>query len=170
MTRLQTLLLFMSLPILLLISQSCEKDQGPFIVTPPNTAPQDTNTNKDTTKTPVDTTDTNKPIVIPEPTQYSYLISFNTHVKPILQTNCMGSTCHNPKHPDGLDLRPQAAYNSIWLNGKNAPYVDTLQPKNSILYLHLVGIRTPMPKDLPKLAQGKIDTIYTWIAQGAYNN
>jgi hypothetical protein len=145
---------------------SCEKDQGPYYVNPSTI--DTTKLPTDTNKTPNDT-DTTSPIVIPKPTLLSYTVEFNAHIKPIIQTNCMGQGCHNPSHP-ALDLRPQVAYKQLLTDGKNAPYVDTLEPAKSIIYLHLVGIRLPMPKDRPKLPQEDIDKIYTWITQGAKNN
>lgn len=155
-----------AIPAVVFLSISCEKDKGPFIIKPANIPIQPTDTNKN----PTDTTDTTPPPpVIPEPTSLSYTVSFESEIKPIIKANCMGQGCHNPMHPS-LDLRLQVAYNQLLFDGKNAPYVDTLEPKKSIIYLHLVGIRLPMPKDRDKLQQSDIDIIYSWIAQGAKKN
>lgn len=137
-------------PALLLFS--CAKDEGPFV--------NNTNTGNTITDTTI--------ITIPEPTVYSYPISFGTDVKPIFPASCVMG-CHNPQHPK-LDLRPPVAYDQLLTDGASAPYVNVTDPKLSILYLHLVGIYTPMPLDNPKLPQGQIDTIFTWISQGALNN
>lgn len=136
---------------------SCEKDEGPFVKKTMVVTPVDTTTKQDTII-----------ITIPEPTVYSYSISFGTHVKPVFQASCLMG-CHNMNHPY-LDLRPPVAYNELLTTGASAPYVNVSMPKQSILYKHLVGIYTLMPKDASKLPQGKIDTIYTWISQGALNN
>jgi hypothetical protein len=140
---------FSVLAIILMIS--CAKDEGPFVR--------------------VSTSNTNKPndsIKIIEPTVLPFTIRFNDHIKPIFRSNCIQG-CHSPSHPK-LDLRPPVAYNQLLTLGKSAPYVNPAEPKKSILYLHLVGIRLPMPKDKPKLSQATIDTVYTWISQGAANN
>jgi hypothetical protein len=144
--------------ILSIIIFSCAKDEGPFIKKSITPIPQDT------TPTPQDTT----PTTMPEPTVFPYTISFNTDVKPIFPASCVQG-CHNPNHPK-LDLRPNVAYNQLLTAGVSAPYVNVPMPKQSILYLHLVGVYTLMPKGGPKLSQGKIDTVYTWITQGALDN
>ncbi|GIK70704.1 MAG: hypothetical protein HND27_01160 [Bacteroidetes bacterium] len=151
-------LIFISL--LSLIAFSCAKDEGPFVkkMALPLPKPQDT------VPSPTDTT----PTTIPEPTVFPYTILFNTDVKPIFPANCVQG-CHNPQHPK-LDLRPNVAYKQLLTDGFSAPYVNVSVPKQSILYLHLVGIYPLMPKNGQKLSQGKIDTIYTWISQGALDN
>ena len=136
---------------LIILIISCAKDKGPLV--------------RKTTNAP------NKPIDsinIPEPTILPITISFNNHIKPVFKNNCIQG-CHNPSHPK-LDLRPPVAYNQLLTLGKSAPYVNPAEPKKSILYLHLVGIRHPKPKDKPKLQQAAIDTVYTWIYQGAAND
>ena len=134
---------------------SCEKDSGPYI-----------------TDIPIEEISNNDTIVtgptIPDPTIFSYTISYGTHIKPMLSQNCV-QACHNPQHPK-LDLRQNVSYAELLTDGFSAPYVNTLTPNQSILYLHLVGIYTLMPQGGPKLSQGKIDSVYTWIAQGALNN
>lgn len=143
--------------LLFLFLISCEKDEGPFVKKTIVVTPVDTSGNQDTVI-----------ITIPEPTVYTYSISFGSHVKPVFQTSCIMG-CHNMNHPY-LDLRPPVAYNELLSTGASAPYVNVSMPKQSILYKHLVGIYTLMPKDASKLPQGQIDTIYTWISQGALNN
>jgi hypothetical protein len=136
---------------------ACAKDEGPFIKKTPSVPVTDTLPNNNDTV-----------ITIPEPTVYTYSIGFSTHVKPIFQASCIMG-CHNSNHPY-LDLRPPVAYNELLTTGASAPYVNTGMPKLSVIYKHLVGIYTLMPKGGPKLPQGKIDTVYTWISQGALNN
>lgn len=140
-----------------LLFVTCTKDEGPFVQKTIVIPPIDTGGNQDTLI-----------ISIPEPTVYSYTIGFNTHVKPVFQASCIMG-CHNMNHPF-LDLRPPVAYNELLTMGTNAPYVNVSAPKQSTLYKHLVGIYTLMPKNGQKLPQGKIDTVYTWISQGALNN
>ena len=130
---------------------SCAKDEGPFVV-------------KDAMG-PLDPIPSNG---IPDPTVFSYPISFASDIKPIFQASCLQG-CHNPNHPT-LDLRPSVAYNQLTSLGVNAPYVNATNPESSSLYLHLVGVYTPMPKNNAQLSQGLIDTVYTWIYQGTLNN
>lgn len=151
-------ILFIALFLLLFsLFFSCEKDSGPYVAAIEIVA--------DTTK--IDTNGTGQP-TIPEPTIYSDSIFYGTHVKPVFQQSCV-QACHNPQHPK-LDLRPSVSYAQLLTDGLNAPYVNITNPEQSSLYLHLAGVYTLMPQGGPKLSQGKIDTIYTWIAQGALNN
>lgn len=144
----------------ILFQPSCSKDEGPFILDPENTINNSDTTNlKDTTNNQDSTT---------TPTIYPYTIKYDVHVKPMLALNCVQG-CHNRSHAK-LDLRPKVSYRQLLTDGVSAPYVDTAQPQNSIIYNHLTGKYTLMPKDGPPLSQGKIDTIYTWISQGAKNN
>jgi hypothetical protein len=128
---------------------SCDKDSGPYIIEIPN----EEGTNNDTTTTPT----------VPDPTVFSYSISYGSDIKPLLQQNCVQS-CHNSQHPK-LDLRPQVSYDQLLTDGFSAPYVDIINPNQSLLYLHLAGIYTLMPQGGPQLSQGKIDSVYTWISQ-----
>ena len=131
---------------------SCAKDEGPFVKYIP----------------PVNDTVPDVQDSIPAPTAYSYTISFWTDVKPIFTGNCV-MMCHNMEHPK-LDLRPPVAYDQLLTDGSSAPYVIPMAPAPSNLYLHLNGEYALMPQGGSKLSQGKIDTVYTWIAQGALDN
>lgn len=149
-------ILFITLFLLLFsLFFSCEKDSGPYIIE----IPKEEKSNNDTIITDP---------IIPTPTVYPYTISYETHVKPVFQQNCI-QACHNPQHPK-LDLRPSVSYAQLLTDGFSAPYVNITNPNQSILYLHLAGVYTLMPQGGPKLSQGQIDTVYTWIAQGALNN
>ncbi|MFP5470249.1 MAG: hypothetical protein ACLGGV_01515 [Bacteroidia bacterium] len=153
------LITIFSLGLLIFIS-SCAKDEGPF-------APLvSSNTNSDIQDSILDSILDSE--TIPEPTVYSYTISFNNDIKPLFKASCVHG-CHNPNHPK-LDLRPPVAYDQLLTDGFSAPYVNSSLPKSSSLYLHLIGTYTLMPKDAEKLSQGKIDTVYTWISQGTLNN
>lgn len=136
---------------------ACEKDQGPYILTPLVVEDTTTTTPPPPPPPPMDT-----------PTVFTYTISYGTDISPMLQQNCV-QACHNQNHPK-LDLRPQASYNQLLTDGVSAPYVNTTTPIQSLLYLHLAGVYTLMPEGGPALSQGKIDSVYTWISQGALNN
>lgn len=138
------------------VLSSCEKDIGPYIA------------ESDSTLLPIDTSSNPQQDTIPDPTIFPYTISYNNHIKQMLAQNCV-QACHSPQHPK-LDLRPPVSYDQLLTDGFSAPYVNTTSPDQSILYLHLAGIYSLMPQGGPKLSQGKIDSVYTWIAQGAQNN
>jgi len=134
---------------------SCEKDKGPYIIEKPIV--------EDTTSTT-----TPLPPAMDTPTVYTYTISYGTDISPIFQQNCV-QACHNQNHPK-LDLRPPVSYDQLLTDGTSTPYVNTTTPIQSLLHLHLAGVYTLMPEGGPALSQGKIDSVYTWISQGALNN
>ncbi|MBI3142524.1 MAG: hypothetical protein HYZ16_06835 [Bacteroidetes bacterium] len=140
------------IPILMCtwMAQACAWDEGPFVPKKAKPGP-----------------DTNG-VNIPEPTLLADTVAFRAQIVPIFTANCVQG-CHNPHH-EFLDLRPPVAHEQLLTEGAKAPYVNPTLPKESILYKHMVGIYTPMPKDLEKLPQAQIDLIYTWIAQGALDN
>lgn len=146
---------FLLVCVAIMLLFSCTKDSGPYVIY------------EEIVNEPINNGGTNQPN-IPDPTIYAYTISYNTHVKNMLQQNCV-QACHSPQHPK-LDLRPQVSYNQLLTDGFSAPYVNSTNPEQSSLYLHLAGVYTLMPQGGPKLSQGKIDTVYTWIAQGTLNN
>ena len=95
-------------------------------------------------------------------------ISFIDDIQPILNEFCI--ECHNQSHPF-LDLRDLYSYNELLITGYSAPYVDTINPSNSLLVGRLYGVQYAiMPPNPPVLSQGKIDTIVVWMRQGARNN
>ncbi|MDB9932979.1 hypothetical protein OAD28_09745 [Flavobacteriales bacterium] len=89
-------------------------------------------------------------------TSNTSLISFNSDVLTIFNTYCNGSYCHG--------------------GGADGKYFDThanvvLVPSSTLLGAinHTTGYE-PMPKSQPKLRQGEIDTITTWINDGRLDN
>ncbi len=93
--------------------------------------------------------------VEPTPTPTSS-ISFNSDVLTIFNTYCNGSYCHG--------------------GGADGKYFDThanviLVPSSTLLGAinHTTGYES-MPKSQPKLRQGEIDTITTWINEGRLDN
>ncbi len=95
-------------------------------------------------------------------------VSFQTHILPIFRQNCSLSGCHSGTSPSAnLNLEDAVAYAK--LSKKSAGYIDTINPKNSVLYASMVSISNPMP---PK---GNLDTctihlIIRWMEQKAKNN
>ena len=99
-------------------------------------------------------TDTD-PEVTPEPTTTA-TVSFTTDVQPIFNTTCNGSYCHGGG-ADGKTFGTHAEITAV-------PSATVLGAIN-----HSTGFEA-MPKSQPKLSQGKIDTITTWINEGSLNN
>lgn len=95
----------------------------------------------------------------PDPTT-----SFALDVLPLFQSDCI--TCHGSA--GGLDVQ---SYAGVIAGGDSGAAVIAGDADNSILIQHLEGTRTPqMPLDLPPLSQPQIDTIRTWIDEGALDN
>ncbi len=105
-----------------------------------------------------------EPVIIP-PNDTTVTTSFSEEIIPIFSTNCTG--CHPGLHP--LDLSENNAYNQLWTDGPNAPYVDTADAEASILYIRLSSNTNPMPMS-GKLSSDKINLVLNWIRQGAMNN
>lgn len=95
-------------------------------------------------------------------------VSFSRDLEPIFTGNCALANCHSGSHPQyNLNLSTPDAYASLTQPGKG--YVDTINPKFSILYTMLTSSSTPMPPT-GKLDDCKINTILKWIEQKAKNN
>ena len=107
-----------------------------------------------------------KPVVPVDP--LDTFIHFGLYIQPIFDEFCI--RCHNHSHPF-LDLREGVAHTELWTDGSNAPYVDTLNPDNSLLLQHLEGVVLErMPPEAPYPLESQIDTIRQWIWQGARDN
>jgi hypothetical protein len=87
-------------------------------------------------------------------------VSFSLDVAPMLEAKCATAGCHvsGAKKPY---LTKDASYGTL----ANGGYVNTIVPKESILYKAVFGSMTeyiPSPKDKSK--------VYDWIRNGAPNN
>ncbi|MCC6384867.1 MAG: hypothetical protein LC117_10505 [Bacteroidia bacterium] len=109
----------------------------------------------------------------PADTLTQSLISYAGEIQPLLTTNCaLPGNCHNEFHPM-LNLLPCCSYDQLLFSGASAPYVDTLSPEESLLYLKITSFnQTPpqMPPGGPYMTQEETGKILEWIAQGAKNN
>lgn len=85
-------------------------------------------------------------------------------IKPIFQDNCIG--CHRQgRAKNGLRLDD---YNAMLQGGSAGPAIVKGNPDNSLLYLVMAHESAPfMPKGEAKLDDGLIETVRTWIAEGA---
>jgi len=113
-------------------------------------------------------------------------VSFASDVQPIFTASCASMGCHDgvggsgrPGGPGGggsdLDLTPGNAFASLLNATTNCgPVVAPGDPGGSLLIGKLTGSElcsgTQMPKGDPPLAEDLIDTIATWICQGADDN
>lgn len=96
------------------------------------------------------------------------IISFNTHIQPILQNNCTG--CHSGISPSaGIDLTTYSKIQPLTTNGINSMLYGVIA--------HLPGFN-PMPKvpdpndptKTKKLSACEIAQVRKWVAAGAPNN
>jgi hypothetical protein len=109
----------------------------------------------------------------------SQTVSFQTNVQPIFTANCATSGCHiNPGAQQGLDLSTGNAYaNIVNVQSRENPSYYRVKPSNadsSYLYLKITGASgitgVRMPYLRPQLSQTDMQTIQSWINQGAKNN
>jgi hypothetical protein len=95
-------------------------------------------------------------------------VSFNSDIMPVLQNNCAISGCHSGSKPAAnLNLDVAHAYFSLMKNGSG--YIDTINPRYSLLYSQMVSRSQPMPPT------GRLDSCTTslilkWIGQQARHN
>jgi hypothetical protein len=108
-------------------------------------------------------------------------VSFRNQVRPIFNANCALSGCHVPPFPAGGQDLATDPYREILgrtalelFLGRALPRIDPGRPDNSYIIQKLLG--TPgiegvrMPFGRAPLPPALIDTIRTWIAEGAPNN
>ncbi len=106
-----------------------------------------------------------------EPEDATTQVSFANDVQPIFDNNCV--SCHPSS--GNLDLRPGQSYNqlvNVSASGYNALRVKPGDPEASVLYKKIDGSGT-FGSNMPlggQLSAADIQTIKTWIEQGAQNN
>jgi len=95
-------------------------------------------------------------------------VSFKQDIQPIFNTNCATSGCHAGMKPAGsLNLEASVAYAN--LTDSKSGYLDTLNPKASLLYTSMTSVTNPMPPN-GKLGKCTTDLILKWIEQKTKNN
>ncbi len=95
-------------------------------------------------------------------------VSFSRDIQPILTANCSRSGCHSGNDPEAdFNLEASVAYAQLLEPGSG--YVDTINPKISVVYSALVSRSQPMPPT-GRLDQCSIDLIEKWMKQKAKNN
>jgi hypothetical protein len=95
-------------------------------------------------------------------------VLFSQHVQPLLDTYCSTPGCHSGTIPAGnLNLENAQAYTELLQPGKG--YVDTSNPKFSILHIQMNSTTQPMPPT-GRLDACTVNLVLKWIEQGAKNN
>ena len=85
-------------------------------------------------------------------------ISYQNHIKPILDVSCIGSSCHSDiGMAGGISLEDYADVKVIADNGK---FLCTIKG---------IGILMP-PAPVPPLDSAQIQQVECWIEQGALDN
>jgi len=105
-------------------------------------------------------------------------VTFSEDVQPIFTDNCAFSGCHGTSNTQqNLVLTEGEAYgNIVDVASEERPDLDRVEPgapDSSFLYLKLQEnppARARMPLNGPYLSEGQIETIGTWIEEGAENN
>lgn len=96
------------------------------------------------------------------------VVSFSKDIQPILQKNCSTVGCHSGSSPKkNFNLETSVAYNQLLKPGSG--YVDTLNPRYSVVYSSLVSTSSRMPPS-GRLDPCSIDMIEKWMLQKAKNN
>lgn len=95
-------------------------------------------------------------------------VSFQRDIQPIFASHCDDIVCHAGSRPAGnLNLEPTEAYRELHRPGSG--YLDTLQPRISLLYAQMISVSTPMPPS-GNLDDCTTDLVLKWIEQKARNN
>lgn len=97
-------------------------------------------------------------------------VSYQNDVLPILQASCIG--CHGGTNEEG-EVVVELGYNMTTYEGLMAgsdygPVIEPGDPDGS-LFLEMI-VNGDMPEEGDPLAPEQIETIRTWIAEGAQNN
>jgi len=106
--------------------------------------------------------------VVQAPCNLPDTVSFKNDVVPVFELSCNEAGCHsgtNTSSRGRVNLEPAYAYNDLF----KQHLIDTLNPTQSQLYQRLVSTSSSMPPGI-YLDNCSIQTILTWIEQGAKNN
>lgn len=86
-------------------------------------------------------------------------VTYSLTIKPIVQTNCARSGCHDAATASsGINLETYQGLKNIATDGRLIAAIN-----------HQSGV-VPMPKDMDKLPQCTLDQIAKWVTEGALNN
>jgi WD40 repeat protein len=103
------------------------------------------------------------PMLAEEAAPVAKPISFYRQVRPILQRHCSG--CHQPAKQGGnLQL---VSYDLFKKGGEDGPGFVPGKPDESSIVRQISGEKPEMPLNSDPLVPKQVETIRTWIAQGA---
>lgn len=84
----------------------------------------------------------------------SFLTTYHTNVKPIIDNNCANS-CHSAaSHAAGIDL---STYSSLKAVASQPKFIGSVR--------HLAGF-SAMPKKAPKMADSTVQVLSCWVKNG----
>ncbi len=107
------------------------------------------------------------PYIVTSQSQNLPPTSFLNDIQPIFDSYCI--SCHDETHAD-LNLKTCCSWDQLLNTGTNAPYVNTSNPTESLIYKRITGVITPqMPFGTPLSTSDK-QLILKWIQEGAQNN
>ena len=93
-------------------------------------------------------------------------VSFYREVRPILQRRCSG--CHSPaKKGGGLVL---TSFEDFRVGGEGGESFVAGKPEESLIMDYISGDDPEMPRNDSPLSPGQLETIASWIRQGAKND
>lgn len=85
----------------------------------------------------------------------TFLVTYNTDVKPLIDVNC-ANTCHSAANQaGGIDL---STYEKVKAISAQSNFLGAVR--------HLAGF-TPMPKKAPKLSDSAIKVLSCWVSNGS---
>lgn len=105
------------------------------------------------------------PVVVPP--AVTAPVSFKSDIQPMFNSSCI--SCHNASH-QYLQLDSCCSYYELFFTGANAPYIDTLNPSQSLIIKRMTGEIGPTMPLTGALPQSEIDLVLRWIEEGAKNN
>ncbi|MFP6618821.1 MAG: PSD1 and planctomycete cytochrome C domain-containing protein [Pirellulaceae bacterium] len=105
-----------------------------------------------------------RPVVTAAETSPAGAVMFETHVRPILKTNCFHCHGEGDKLQSGLDLRLRRL---IVKGGETGPAIVPGKPAESTLLEYLQDGEMPPPEIEKRLTSNEIAMVERWIAEGA---
>lgn len=95
-------------------------------------------------------------------------VSFSRDLIPLFAQNCNDAGCHSGSSA-AANLNLDAAHAYAALHASGSGYIDTINPKYSLLYAQMNSVSNPMPPS-GKLDKCKLEMVLRWIEQKAKNN
>ena len=91
-------------------------------------------------------------------------LSYEQHIRPMVEQNCLGSGCHQGGVPaGGLNLSDTSSYSQLLSQGSG--YVKPGNSGGSLLYIQLISKDNPMPPS-GNLGSCELELVKNWIDQG----